>query len=133
MTIRLALLSYWHVHAKDYEREALANPETSISVVWDEIPERGADHADRIGARFEPSLEAISLIQMSMACRDNGNLGASSRDRCGRTSRKAHLHRKSDRRNNKRRQSGPESGQSRRSNHDGLSTPALRAMSRPSK
>lgn len=59
MTFRLALLSYWHVHAKDYEREALANPETAITVVWDEDPVRGSEHAARIGARFEADFDAV--------------------------------------------------------------------------
>lgn len=57
--MKLALLSYWHVHARDYEREALANPGTEIAVVWDENPERGAAEAARIGVRFEPDLDAV--------------------------------------------------------------------------
>lgn len=57
--MRLALLSYWHVHARDYEREALANPGTELSVVWDEDTDRGAAEAARIGARFEPNLDAV--------------------------------------------------------------------------
>lgn len=57
--MNLALLSYWHVHARDYEREALANPNTSIAVVWDEDVVRGAAEAERIGARFERSLDAV--------------------------------------------------------------------------
>ena len=57
--MNLALLSYWHVHAKDYEREAIANPGTEISVVWDEDVDRGAREAARIGARFESDLQAV--------------------------------------------------------------------------
>jgi len=59
MTLKLALLSYWHVHAHDYEREALANPATEIAVVWDDDPERGATQAARIGARFVPELHDV--------------------------------------------------------------------------
>jgi predicted dehydrogenase len=57
--LNLALLSYWHVHARDYEREAAAHPGTSITHVWDEDRTRGATEADRIGARFEPNLETL--------------------------------------------------------------------------
>lgn len=59
MTLRLALLSYWHVHAKDYEREAGANPDTEVTVVWDENPTRGAENAERIGARFVADFDAV--------------------------------------------------------------------------
>jgi predicted dehydrogenase len=59
MTLRLALLSYWHVHAKDYEREARENPNTEVAVVWDDDAERGAENATRIGARFEANLDAV--------------------------------------------------------------------------
>jgi predicted dehydrogenase len=59
MTLRLALLSYWHVHAKDYEREAGENPDTEIAVVWDEDPVRGAAKAVAIGARYVPDLDAV--------------------------------------------------------------------------
>jgi predicted dehydrogenase len=57
--LRLAVLSYWHVHARDYEREALAHPDTEISVIWDEDAERGAAQAAQIGARFEPDLATV--------------------------------------------------------------------------
>jgi predicted dehydrogenase len=59
MSLNLALLSYWHVHAQDYEREALANPRTAIEVVWDEDPARGRKKAAAIGARFVPNLEDV--------------------------------------------------------------------------
>lgn len=57
--LNLALLSYWHVHARDYEREALAHAGTEITVIWDEDPVRGAAHASRVGARFEPDLTRV--------------------------------------------------------------------------
>ena len=59
MTLRLALLSYWHVHAKDYEREARENPETEIAVVWDKDAARGSEKAAAIGARYVPDLDAV--------------------------------------------------------------------------
>lgn len=57
--MRLALLSFWHVHAADYARDAIANPETEIVAVWDSVPERGRLEAETRGLRFEPDLEAI--------------------------------------------------------------------------
>ena len=36
------LLSWWHVHAREYAHEAEQNPETKITTIWDEIPERGS-------------------------------------------------------------------------------------------
>jgi predicted dehydrogenase len=57
--LRLAILSYWHVHAKDYARDASNHQDTVVTTVWDNDPERGAAAANEIGARFEPSLEAV--------------------------------------------------------------------------
>ena len=34
--IRVAMLSFWHVHAKDYARLAAEHPDTEIVAVWDE-------------------------------------------------------------------------------------------------
>jgi predicted dehydrogenase len=59
MTLRLALLSYWHVHAKDYEREAREHPDTTITVVWDEDGARGAEKAAAIGATYVRDLDAV--------------------------------------------------------------------------
>ncbi|MEZ4495965.1 MAG: Gfo/Idh/MocA family oxidoreductase [Thermomicrobiales bacterium] len=57
--LNLALLSYWHVHAKDYEREAIANPGTEISVVWDEDVDRGSAKRRGSARRYEPDLQAV--------------------------------------------------------------------------
>lgn len=57
--VRLALLGYWHVHAKDYANDAAAHPATEIIVSWDDDEERGREWADRLGIPFEPSLDAI--------------------------------------------------------------------------
>ncbi len=47
--IRLAVLSYWHVHAKDYSKQAAEHPNTEIVAVWDDLPERGRAAASRCG------------------------------------------------------------------------------------
>src|SRR5262245_60206780 len=56
---KLALLSFWHVHAKDYARDAERHPETEIVAAWDELPERGAKLAAERGWRFHPSLTEL--------------------------------------------------------------------------
>ncbi|MCZ8516418.1 Gfo/Idh/MocA family oxidoreductase [Paenibacillus filicis] len=57
--IRVAMLSFWHVHAKDYARQASEHPDTEIVAVWDELPERGRKEAEARGARFYESLEEL--------------------------------------------------------------------------
>lgn len=57
--LRLAMLGYWHVHARDYEREALAHPDTEILSVWDDDDARGEAAAQAIGAAFVPDLAKI--------------------------------------------------------------------------
>lgn len=53
------MLSYWHVHAEDYTRQVLANPNTEIAAIWDEIPERGADKAAKYGVPYIASLDEL--------------------------------------------------------------------------
>ncbi|GMA63455.1 Gfo/Idh/MocA family oxidoreductase [Alicyclobacillus fastidiosus] len=57
--IRVAMLSFWHVHAKDYARQATEHPDTEIVAVWDEIPERGKQEAERLSVPFYASLEEL--------------------------------------------------------------------------
>src|SRR5689334_16637059 len=57
--IRLAVLSYWHVHANDYSKQAAEHPDTEIVAVWDDQPERGQAAAQRWGGQFEESLPAL--------------------------------------------------------------------------
>ncbi|TGB05429.1 Gfo/Idh/MocA family protein [Halobacillus salinus] len=57
--INVALLSKWHVHAVDYEREARENPMLSIKKVWDEEPERGQGWAEELGVPFESDLDTL--------------------------------------------------------------------------
>lgn len=54
--IRLAILGFWHVHAKDYAAEAQANPETKIVAAWDEDVARGEPRALELGAEFHADL-----------------------------------------------------------------------------
>lgn len=57
--IRVAMLSFWHVHGKDYARAAEEHPETEIAAVWDEEPGRGQAEADQRGVPFYARLEDL--------------------------------------------------------------------------
>jgi 1,5-anhydro-D-fructose reductase (1,5-anhydro-D-mannitol-forming) len=57
--IRVAMLSFWHVHAGDYARQALEHPQTEIVAAWDEEPERGRAQAARLGVRFYENLDEL--------------------------------------------------------------------------
>lgn len=57
--IRIAMLSRWHVHANDYARQVKGHPDTAITAVWDEIPERGAAWAKELEAAFEADLDVL--------------------------------------------------------------------------
>ncbi len=57
--IRLAMLSFWHVHAQDYLHQALKNSVTAITAVWDETPERGHAQARALGVPFYERLDDL--------------------------------------------------------------------------
>lgn len=57
--IRVAMLSFWHVHGKDYAREAEEHPDTEIAAVWDEDPERGRAEAEKRGVPFYERLDEL--------------------------------------------------------------------------
>ncbi|RAP76510.1 Gfo/Idh/MocA family protein [Paenibacillus montanisoli] len=57
--IRVAMLSYWHVHAWDYTKQAQENPNTEIVAVWDELPNRGQENADKLGVPFVADLDEL--------------------------------------------------------------------------
>jgi len=54
--IRLALLSFWHVHAADYLADAAKHPATEVVAVWDENPDRGQVEASVRGLDFYADL-----------------------------------------------------------------------------
>lgn len=57
--IRVAMLSFWHVHARDYTRQALEHPDTQIVAAWDEEPARGRAQAEQLGVRFYDDLDEL--------------------------------------------------------------------------
>jgi len=77
--IRVAILSFWHVHAKDYARQAEANASTQVAAVWDEDAERGRHEAQARGVPFHedlggllasPDIDAVVVTTPTNAHRD---------------------------------------------------------------
>ena len=88
--IRLAVLSFWHVHAKDYSKQAAEHPDTEIVAVWDDLPERGRAAAQQWGGQFEASLptllarddiDAVIVVTPTNEHRDLRLLGGAPSDR----------------------------------------------------
>jgi predicted dehydrogenase len=57
--IKVAILGFWHVHGKDYAKQAREHPETNIVAVWDDMRERGREKAIELGVPFCESLDDI--------------------------------------------------------------------------
>ena len=77
--IRVAMLSFWHVHGRDYARAAEEHPETEIVAVWDENPERGQAEAAQRGVPFfakltdllaQPNIDAVIVDSPTSLHRD---------------------------------------------------------------
>ena len=56
---RVAVLSFWHVHAKDYALEAKEHPGAEVTAVWDEDRERGQVEASKRGVPFHDDLDGL--------------------------------------------------------------------------
>lgn len=57
--IRVAMVSFWHVHARDYTRQALEHPDVEIVAAWDEESERGRAQANKLGIPFYDTLDEL--------------------------------------------------------------------------
>ena len=57
--INIAILSFWHVHAKDYAQQAEQHPDVAITAVWDENPIRGRIQAE---ARQVPFYDNLAVL-----------------------------------------------------------------------
>jgi 1,5-anhydro-D-fructose reductase (1,5-anhydro-D-mannitol-forming) len=57
--IKVAILSFWHVHAADYARQVNEHSETQLVAVWDELPERGKKEAEERGLIGYASLDEL--------------------------------------------------------------------------
>ncbi|WP_340003961.1 Gfo/Idh/MocA family oxidoreductase [Paenibacillus sp. FSL K6-0276] len=59
MTIRIGKISYWHVHAWDYTKQAQEHEDTVLVAVWDEDTERGKKAAESLNVPFFESLDDL--------------------------------------------------------------------------
>ncbi|UNK20316.1 Gfo/Idh/MocA family oxidoreductase [Paenibacillus sp. N3/727] len=57
MSIKIGKISYWHVHAWDYTKQAQEHDDTEIAAVWDEDPVRGKKAADQLQVPFYENLD----------------------------------------------------------------------------
>jgi predicted dehydrogenase len=57
--VRIGLLSWWHVHAKDYAGDADAHPGVQLVATWDENAERGQAEARKRGLRWYSSYKEL--------------------------------------------------------------------------
>jgi 1,5-anhydro-D-fructose reductase (1,5-anhydro-D-mannitol-forming) len=57
--LKLALLGFWHVHAKDYFKDAKNHPDTEVVVAWDEDKSLGQGEATKYGLPFAEGLETV--------------------------------------------------------------------------
>jgi 1,5-anhydro-D-fructose reductase (1,5-anhydro-D-mannitol-forming) len=57
--LRVAVLGFWHVHARDYARQTQAHPGTELVGVWDDDVTLGQAGADQFGVPFTQDLDAL--------------------------------------------------------------------------
>jgi predicted dehydrogenase len=61
--VRIAILSFWHVHARDYARQATDHPDVEITAVWDEDASRGLGWAADLDVDFHADLDELLARQ----------------------------------------------------------------------
>lgn len=57
--LRIAMLSFAHVHANGYAEAVAKHPEATIQCIWDDDPERGRAAAERFGVPLYRDLGAV--------------------------------------------------------------------------
>lgn len=57
--LKVAMLSKWHVHAKDYAQQLKVLDNVKITAVWDEDKERGVEWAKDLCVDYEADLNAL--------------------------------------------------------------------------
>lgn len=60
-TMRVAIVGAWHVHAKDYARDCVDNPQAELVAVWDEDAGRGAEFGEAWDIPFVSSLDDLLM------------------------------------------------------------------------
>ena len=58
-TLRVAVLSFWHVHAGDYARQTQEHPGAELVAVWDDDQQRGKEGAEKFGVEYTDDLDAL--------------------------------------------------------------------------
>lgn len=59
MTLRVAMLSRWHVHANEYCNAIRQHEDADVVAVWDERPDRGSAWATELDVPFEPNYDTL--------------------------------------------------------------------------
>lgn len=59
MTLNIAMLSFWHPHARDYANQLAPRTDCRIVAVWDEDAERGRQEAERLSVPFYGDLQQL--------------------------------------------------------------------------
>jgi 1,5-anhydro-D-fructose reductase (1,5-anhydro-D-mannitol-forming) len=57
--LRIGLISWWHVHAKDYAADANAHPTAQLVATWDEDAARGRAEAQQRGLHYHEQLDDL--------------------------------------------------------------------------
>lgn len=57
--LRIAMLSFAHVHSDGYARQIVNHPEAEIACIWDDDEARGRAAADQYGVPYFSDLEAV--------------------------------------------------------------------------
>lgn len=57
--LRIAMLSFAHVHARGYAAHVQRHPEAEIVCVWDDMDSRGQEAADGLGLPYDNDLERV--------------------------------------------------------------------------
>ena len=57
--LKVAVLSRWHVHADEYAGKFQKREDVTLTVMWDEEPEKGKAFAEKYGMEFEPDLDKL--------------------------------------------------------------------------
>jgi 1,5-anhydro-D-fructose reductase (1,5-anhydro-D-mannitol-forming) len=57
--MKIGMISFWHVHAKDYAEEARVHPDIGIAAIWDENEERGRKEAQMREVEYISDLEDL--------------------------------------------------------------------------
>lgn len=57
--MKIAIVSYWHVHASDYTGQIAELPGSEVVAVWDEDKARGKEWAEKIGCKFYEDYDSL--------------------------------------------------------------------------